>query len=135
MGLATMQRTTRLTAGIPLQSDATMHFSRLGNSFRVARITGPSHNLLGIEFGNEPDSPLVTVLDTVQRNPPTGSLLLTTEVRSNVLLGVADANADFGTNYSVKRIEFVATDSPPHEIYRLLARSIVERMAKQEPFA
>jgi hypothetical protein len=43
---------------------------------------------------------------------------------------VAEANGEFGTSFVVKLIEFVSDDSPPEEVYRLLAHCIVERLAK-----
>lgn len=56
------------------------------------------------------------------------------DVRLNVIAGVAEANREFGTNYVVKRIQFVPNDTPPAETYRYLARAIVERLYKQLPF-
>jgi hypothetical protein len=49
-------------------------------------------------------------------------------VRGWVLEGVNDANDELGTNYHLKHIQFVASDSFPAEIYRTLAKRIVHRM-------
>jgi len=100
----------------------------------VARITGPSHNLLGIEFGENFGSSGAVVVEPLPNKSQHAALLSPREVRKNVLLGVADANQEFGKAYIVKRIEFISTDSPPSEIYRVLARSIIERLVNQQTF-
>jgi hypothetical protein len=113
-----------------------MQFVRLGNSFRVARITGPSHNLLGIELGEGrtlAEDPSIGVLSLAADGEP-GVLLSASEVRDAVLMGVAEANEELGTIYSVKQIEFVPSDSPPAETYRFLARAIIERLNKGQAF-
>jgi hypothetical protein len=104
-----------------------MHFNRVGNLFRVVRIAGPTHNLLGIEFGQTSES------SSILARPPIGtepSTLKPDLVQGNVLEGVAEANREFGTSFVVKVIEFVSDDSPPEETYRFLAYSIVERLSK-----
>jgi hypothetical protein len=111
-----------------------MQFIRVKNCFKVVRITGPSHNLLGIEFGEVSDSPEEAVVESLPSDGGNTASLSETEVRKNVVLGVAEANREFGTNYVVSRIEFVPTDSPPAETYRALARSIIERLVNRQPF-
>lgn len=110
-----------------------MQFIRSASWFKVTRITGPSHNLLALEFC-EPDRKseiVVESLPSIGSEPPA---LLADDLRRHVAQGVAEANREFGTNYLVKRIQFVPNDSPPPEIYRYLAHSIVERLAKGMPF-
>ena len=111
-----------------------MQFTRVGNLFKVARITGPSHNLLGIEFRERTDPPSDDVGVEVVPAETDRTFLSSSEVRREVLLGVADANEEFGTDFVVKRIEFSPTDSPPAETYRFLARTIVDRLAKHQSF-
>ncbi|HKQ39177.1 MAG TPA: hypothetical protein VJ063_13960 [Verrucomicrobiae bacterium] len=109
-----------------------MNFFRIANSFRVTRVTGPSHNFLGLEFTDVRTEELI-----IEPHPPIGPtppILDHEKVKQQVLRGVDEGNVYFGTKYVVKRIEFVPNDSPPSEIYKLLAYSIVERLAHKLPF-
>jgi len=110
-----------------------MQFSRVGDCFKIARITGPRHNYLGLEFTEAAAGlqPLIDALPAIGKRP---GVLLVEAVRKNVLEGVGEANKQFGTKYVVKRIEFVVDDSSPAETYRFLAYSIVERIVKELPF-
>jgi hypothetical protein len=121
--------TPLLNGAIPYEAIEVMNFDK---SFRVTRLTGPSHNLLGLEFGESPKSGvLVEPLPPVGKGP---NLLIAAEIQRHVLEGINNANEQFGTNYIVKRIEFVPDDSPPAQTYELLAYSIVERLARNLPF-
>src|SRR4051812_7638194 len=108
-----------------------MQFIKTGNLFKVVRITGPSHNLLGLEFGS-PIKQIVVEALPIQNGGK--SVLAAEEVSLHVLEGVKDANAQFGTSYTVVKIQFVPSDSLPVEIYKSLAHSIVQRLVKREPF-
>jgi len=110
-----------------------MQFIRVSNYFKVARVTGPSHNMLAIEFceADETSQIVVESLPSVGDEP---AALLPDAVRQNVAEGVSEANQRFRTNYTVKRMQFVRNDSPPVETYRLLASSIIERLANRLPF-
>lgn len=112
-----------------------MQFVRNGNLYQVVRITGPTHNVLGIEFAEPGVAPLDVVIEASEANPRETPRLAATAVRDNVLLGVQDANVELETTLVVKRIRFVPADSPPSETYRLLARSIVHRLVQGEPFS
>lgn len=101
-----------------------MQFLRDEIGFKVVRITGPSHNLLRLVFrtdGSEPE---------VKRLQPVGSEdeLATPKVVRAVLAGVVSANEDFSTHYEVAEIAFVGSDSPPEDIYAILAYQIIERL-------
>jgi len=111
-----------------------MMFSRVGSLYRVARITGPAHNLLGLEFHDHSVSSDV-VVDKLQSpdGPETGGLP-EAQVRDAALAGVEEANKDRGTSYSVKRVQYIPADSPPTDVYRFLARCIVERIDNRQPF-
>jgi hypothetical protein len=110
-----------------------MYFRKHGEWNRVVRITGPSHNLLGIVFvdGRAPSDVIVESLPTSQK---VQQQLLAEEVQKHVLAGVAEGNAESGAHYAVAKIQFVPTDSPPASVYRMLARSMVQRLAKGEAF-
>src|SRR3954466_16172368 len=107
-----------------------MQFSTDGTFYNVMRITGPSHNLLGLKFAdNAVSSPSIQML-----RKPTGNALQPTEILSEVLAGVASANKQFGTEYVVDVVRFVPDDTPPATIYRHLAAQIVGRLATRGEF-
>ncbi len=109
-----------------------MQFIQDNEWYKAVRITGPAHNLLGLAFGNETDGQVI-----VQPLPVKDSQakrISAEDVRQHVLNGVMDANQGLGTAYHVKKIQFVPTDTPPLDVYRALAKSIVERLARKEAF-
>jgi hypothetical protein len=109
-----------------------MHFSTDGTFYNVARITGPTHNLLGIRFAGRrrrEGDPSIEAL----RDVPAPKLAAD-EVLREVLTGVAEANARNGTVYAVEVVRFVPDDTPPVSIYRVLAAEIVGRLAQGGAF-
>jgi hypothetical protein len=111
-----------------------MVFSRVGNTFIVARTTGPTHNLLGLEFHGHSGLSGVVVHKLQSPGTPESGGLPEDQVRDAALAGVEDANKEMGTSYAVKRVEYIPADSPPVDIYRYLAKCIVERLEKRESF-
>jgi hypothetical protein len=109
-----------------------MQFIQDNEWYKVVRITGPAHNLLGLAFGNETDDQ-VTVEPLPIKNDQI-SRISAEEVRQHVLHGVMEANQSLGTQYQVKKIQFVPADTPPPDIYRTLAKTIVERLANKKAF-
>ena len=104
-----------------------MHFVDNHPLYRITRITGPQHNLLGLQLANDPPAsgPEVEALDRGSREP--GSLD-GREVASCVMLGVEQASSELHRAYFVEKIQYVLTDSPPAAIYRQLAIEIIRRV-------
>ena len=102
-----------------------MQYTRHGDLHRVVRITGPTHNLLGIEFGGT-DSFACAV---ERLGPPTNASnqLGDEEVKVWVLRAVARANAEFGSDLVVRRIQYVADDTRDSNVYAILARELVQK--------
>lgn len=95
-----------------------------GDLYKIARITGPTHNLLALRFGAPTGpTPRVEALDS-----RSGARLDRDAVRGEVEKGVADANQRLGTSYRVDLIQFVPDDTPPETAYRGLAERITEAM-------
>jgi hypothetical protein len=107
-----------------------MRYSINGDFYRVMRITGPSHNLLGLSFSQ--DALVAVALEKLpgwsEQEIDEGLL------KQAVLSSVDEANAAQGTDYHVSRIQYVPTDTPSPEIYSLLARFIVERLASGKKY-
>lgn len=101
-----------------------MQFSRDGEWYQVVRITGPSHNLLALRFDELGTSGPVVERLSISNEAP---MIEADDVQSQVLDGVAEANTELGTNYQVAAIRFVTTDTPSSDIYRSLAKVIVEQ--------
>jgi hypothetical protein len=109
-----------------------MQFSRDGDWYQVIRITGPSHNLLAIKLGELGASgPILERLSVGNEVP----VIHGEDVQMQVLEGVTEANAQLGTDYQVVAIRFVTTDTPSSNIYRSLAKVIVEQLAQEGTFA
>jgi hypothetical protein len=108
-----------------------MHFSRDNDWYQVSRITGPTHNKLGLKFGEGEDSqPTIEAL-SVDHGEAT---IVADVVQQQVLEGVAEANAEFGTDYHVAAIRYVVNDTPPSSVYRILARYLIGHLTQQDAF-
>lgn len=102
-----------------------MWYSIHGNFHRVARITGPTHNLLGLSFSESaPEAVSVERLGDSPARAIDEDLL-----KRAILSAVDEANATLKTDYHVRRIQYVPADTPEPRIYAFLARQIVERLA------
>ena len=95
-----------------------------GALFRATRITGPRHNMLCLELSREgsEERPLVETLP--RSDEPLR--LDAEEVLASVLSGLKAANIRLGASYSVVKVQFLPTDSPPASVYALLAEAIVD---------
>lgn len=102
-----------------------MRYTRDGNLHRVARITGPTHNLLAIEFGGEGESGCA--VERLGPGVPLPGQLTDDEVKAWVLASIADANAEFGTRLVVRRIQYVGDDTRDPSAYTAMARELVSR--------
>ena len=101
-----------------------MQVSRRGEFYVVSRITGPTHNFLGLRFGGVGDC--ILSQKWVQSNFQ--QCVEPELVRREVLAAVAEANAKWSTNYTVAEVEFVGDDTPIYRAYRMLANLLIERM-------
>lgn len=103
-----------------------MQFFYDGRVYRVVRITGPSHNLLGIQFSEIAEgSPVVHDL---WDGDPTRALIAAGDVEQQVLSAVEETNSEFNVDYRVQMIQFVSSDTPSSTVYRDLARELLERI-------
>ncbi|GAA5497225.1 hypothetical protein Rhal01_03418 [Rubritalea halochordaticola] len=109
-----------------------MRYTFIDNAYRVVRITGPTHNLLGLEFRDDGQDCVQTAVDL--RNGGQ-SVINQDELIRHVNQGVSDANRDFGANYFAMTIQYAGDDTPPEDIYSVLAYKIIERLVTSESFA
>jgi hypothetical protein len=104
-----------------------LRFSFDGEIYKVVRITGPTHNFLGLAFMQAGVNGTVRV-EPIVLKPGEPVRLRADEVRDKVMEGISEGNAELGTSYRASRIQFVPGDTGPVDIYRMLARRIVQRM-------
>jgi hypothetical protein len=103
-------------------------FMRKEDTFYVSYITGPSHVLLGLEFGEVAVSPNVHC-EAAQGSCRHGAL---DELRivDAVLEGVAEA----GVHLRPTKVVYVENDSPRYDLYKYCAYLLAKRVAAGEPF-
>lgn len=103
-----------------------MQVTKVGNVYKVARITGPQHNFLGLAL-SEGTVPSPTV-ERLQVDDVVGPARALDEhqLLSAVRRGIAEANQQFGTHFCVVTVQYVVTDTPDVAVYALLAHTIVE---------
>jgi hypothetical protein len=108
-----------------------MQFIHDGIFYKAARISGPGHNLLSLRFaaGENQITPIVERL-----KPLLDSSLDSQSVLSEAQAGVFEANQRFGTSFQIASLQFVDDDTSSESVYRLLAFSLVERLAMGLPF-
>ncbi len=101
-----------------------MYFSKDGEFHRVVRVTGPAHNILGLSFSRrKPEEVAVIKL----RDAPAATID-ESRLRQAIFSGVTAANAEFGCEYLVDRIQYDPSDTPDLDVYAALARTLVERV-------
>lgn len=102
-----------------------MTFSKTGESFRVSRISGPTHNLLGLRFGSLVQGKLETI-----EFPPVGGCahapLDRDAIVAAVARGIDRVNHEQKSDLRLARIEYVSDDTGPESVYESLAMAIAE---------
>lgn len=105
-----------------------MHFSRRDQFFQASRITGPTHNLLALSFGEQHDA----AAPTIEALPPVGACrhapLDPQQIFAAVLDGVDMANMQFGVQFGVQRVQYVENDTGPERMYGVLAIKLIEHL-------
>lgn len=112
-----------------------MIYHREGEWHQVARIAGPTHNMLGVVFttGANQDDPIIEELDVDSQTAT--SRLFAGEVLREVQEAVREENLRLGTCYSLVRLRLVPTDTPQAGVYGYLARFLVKKAIEAEPLA
>jgi len=104
-----------------------MQYVRLGEFLAVARITGPTHNLLQIRLATFDEEPLVC--ERLQASGGCRHTPLNEEALvQSVLEGASETNERLGTSYVVSHIRYVENDTPPESVYGHLAGCILEHL-------
>lgn len=94
--------------------------------YKIIRITGPTHNFLGLELSENPTgtAPVLEDLNTdIQKTQ-----LNTEELFNCVMEGVRLARCEFNQDFYVTRIQYISSDSLPIKIYSYLSFEIIRRV-------
>ena len=104
-------------------------FTQKDGRFFVFYITGPSHVLLGLAFGQSPAEPIMVCQPKSHRCDH--EALDERRIRAAVLAGVADSKSELHPT----EIIYVEDDSPRYEIYQHCAFLLAQRVASGAKFS
>jgi hypothetical protein len=93
--------------------------------YKVARITGPQHNLLGIRLADSAGK--MRVISLPVKNG--GAARIDGEnVARQVKSGLLKANNELCKEYYISEVRFVSTDTYSSEMYELLTIELIKRI-------
>lgn len=100
-----------------------MQFLYDGDYYKVVKISGPKHNLLGIALGD------ASTLDVFPLPIKAGEIARIDEqdLVAQVLSGIDEINNELGCNYSLGKIQYVPSDTPSKSVYRELVQEVLRR--------
>jgi hypothetical protein len=107
-----------------------MRFTKVGELEVVTRITGPTHQLLGMALTTASigDRPILERVSLARPDAEVESFDPERDLCREVLAGVQEANDRLGTHFGATRIRYCADDSPIPGVYHRLARALVEHV-------
>lgn len=105
-----------------------MKITKSGTLYRAFRTTGPTSNMLGIDFGRRSDVEVVAL-----EGPGGAPQVDGSDVRVEVIGALTEFNAERGASLSITKIEFVPSDSPGEGVYASLARALFEAAVNAPP--
>ena len=102
-----------------------MQFILDNGVYKISRITGPTHNFLGIRLGDNSNSVEVSALPVKQGE---AQRVEKNDVLKQVLAGLQDINSELAKGYSVSEVFFVPSDTPSSSVYKLLTIELIKRI-------
>jgi len=109
-----------------------MQFVKDKDVYKVARITGPSHNFLAIRLSDRECDTKVTQLSA--QNDCT-VVLTDRDVLVQVLSGLRAVNQELKKEYFISEIQFVPSDTESTSIYEYLTKELIKRIDSHGAFA
>ena len=108
-------------------------YTRSGDYYRVSFVTGPSHVLLGLLLGvgNKANIDMVSLGVAGKCNHGSHDL---ENMKQSVIEGVSKANNEFGTNFTIKEIQYVKNDTPNYTLYVHCAYLIIKGIYEGKQF-
>lgn len=108
-----------------------MQFIKDDDFFKVARITGPTHNLLSIRLSRGFCSPKITPLSIKAGE---NKQLESQKVLAQVLSGLDVINKELRKEYFVSEVQFIPSDSKPVSVYNFLTQELIKRIDSNGEF-
>lgn len=93
--------------------------------YKVARITGPSHNLLAIRL-SEADENIEVVPLPIKANEKVR--ITPQDVLCQVKSGLSSINQELGKEYFISEIQFLPSDTYSPTVYEMLTRELIKRI-------
>jgi len=101
-----------------------MQFSKLGNMYRVARMTGSQDNILGVVFcDNKAEK-----INLIEWQIKEGATINASgeQVLEQVQSGLKKANEALSTSYQLSEIHFLPSDSAANAAYEFLTQALIK---------
>jgi len=99
--------------------------------YKIVRITGPQHNLLGIRLTDSECVKNVVSLPIKDNDQPKVDKL---NVLSQVESGLNKINKELNKNYHISEIQFISSDTMSSSVYSLLIQELIKRIDSQGKF-
>lgn len=111
-----------------------MRFIKKNDIYEVIRITGPSHNLLGLVLtDNDINIEDINVITLPKKNGDLIGLNIL-DVKYQVLIGLNEINLQLNTKYNIACIYFIESDTPNLETYKYLTQELIFRIHTKGKF-
>ena len=109
-----------------------MQFIKDNDLYKVARITGPSHNFLAIKLSETKCSTQITPL---QIKPGDVEKLDGQSVLNQVLSGLDEINQELGKEYFISEVQFIPSDTESSSVYGFLIGELIKRIDSNSDFS
>lgn len=106
-----------------------MIFNSENSVFRVAHISGPTHNFLAIKL--LPCEPNCIIIEAKPFKGEVFNSLDSEAIKKYVLAGVEKATSKWKIKPHVASIQYIQSDTPPESKYEFLAEAIIERFQNE----
>lgn len=108
-----------------------MQFIKDNDFYKVARITGPTHNFLAIRMSERKCVTQVTPLPIKQGEV---ERLDGKKVLAQVLNGLDEVNHELGKEYYVSEVQFVPSDTEPSSVYGFMVCELIKQIDSNGEF-
>lgn len=103
-----------------------MRFFYDGRFYKAVKVTGPSHNYLGLLISKETSAKSDLSYELINQNDK-GDVNVTFEnVKNQVLDGLSKVNVELGTHYHVVSLQFSESDTYSKFVYKELTDRIIK---------
>lgn len=106
-----------------------MQFYKIGCRYIVVRVTGPSSYFLSFELGPSGEIAFEAI---DRRNEDRTAIEL--EIEQQIVGGIKETSVELGFQPEVRKVQYAAADGGAPSIYRDLARELIARLSRHEPF-